>query len=135
MKNKTLKEILKMDVKSDEFFEIYKLVSDKYWSFDGELTDAQKACSTLVMFAERYEIDKVILCHKIIEQIIKFSKDKTKAGKLHLVFSDQEYYVDIYENERSKDNMDSMLSKASKAMESGNVKIKNKFGKNYFKPQ
>lgn len=129
MSNPTLEEILKMDVKSDEFFKIYQKISDKYWTFENP-DDFQMAAKTLVMWAERYDSDKIILCHKIIEQIMNM--DKGKAAKGHLVFNDCEYYFDIYENENSKDSMENILMKAGKAMENGGISIKDKMGKKFF---
>lgn len=133
-KDKTLKEILNMDVKSEEFFEIYKKISTKYWTFE-DPDDLQKAASTLVMFAERFDHDKIILSHQIIAQIVELSKENkdNKSVSGHLAFEGCDYYFDIYENENSKDRLQGMLSKAQHAMKSGKVKVKDKFGNQIFK--
>ena len=131
----TLEEILKMDVKSDEFWQIYKTIDDKYWTFENP-DEFQKAAQALHMFATRFEEDKVILCCKMAEQIVSMHTKKSTAATGHLVFQNQQYYFDIYESEPSKDKMQSMLGKASKAFESGNIAVKtkkDKYGKKYFK--
>ena len=126
MQDITLKEILEMDVKSDEFFDVYKKVSTKYWTFE-KPDDLQKAAAALVMFAERYDTDKVILSHTIIAEIINLEKDKGKSSKGHLAFKDCEYYFDIYQTEKDLDDMNDMLKKAGQKIKKG------KFGKDYFK--
>lgn len=116
-KDMTLKQVLKMDVKSDDFFEAYKAISDKYWKFENP-DDFQIAAHCLVMFAERFDRDKIILAVKIIKQIVEMSKKGAKSAKGHLAFKNQDYYFDIYESEVQKDTLENMLTKAGKAIES-----------------
>jgi len=133
MKDKTIAEILEMDVKSDEFFKIYKLISSKYWNFENP-DDLQLAAQTLVMFAERFDEDKIVLSHKIIKAVVEMTEEKVKATTGHLVFEDQQYYFDIYESEPQRDELNKMLAKSGKAIKEGNIRVKNKpYGKNYFK--
>ena len=126
-----LSEILNLDVKSEEFWEAYKAISDKYWTFENP-DDGQLAAKTLVMWAERYDMDKVILCHKIIEQIMKLDGKNKGPVSGNLVFADTNFFFDIYETEVQKDKLQGMLGKAQQAMESGNIEIKNKGKKGPF---
>lgn len=134
-KNITLKEILKLDVKSDEFWEVYKQVSDKYWTFENP-DNYQQMARLLHVWAERGDPVQVQVSATIINEIFKMGK--SKSAKMHIAFEDKEFYVDIYENENQKDSLTDMLSKASKKIESGDVEIKDmrgkktKFGKDYF---
>lgn len=124
-----IKEILQMDVKSDEFFEVYKAVSDKYWTFE-EPDSLQIAAKNLVMFAEKYDADKIILAHKLIVELLKMDQEKTKSASMHLVFENMEYYIDISENEIEKDKLKGSLSGFHQAMREG--KVTDKFGKRFF---
>lgn len=131
---KELNEILKLDVKSEEFFKCYKAISKKYWTFENP-DEWQKAAKTLVMFAERYDSDKVILCLKIAEEIVKMSEGAdtgNKSARMHLSFNNHAFYIDIYQNEDSKDDLDDVLSSMDKAFKNGNVVVKDKYGKRYF---
>ncbi len=135
-KELTLSQLLEMDVTSDEFWKVYRAVSDKYWTFENP-TDMQKCARLLVEWAEKMDADKVIVSVKIIEAIFDMLKSKTKSTKGYVVFSDTQYYFDIYETENGKDGLNSMLAKASKSINSGNFKVsdskKDQFGKKYFK--
>lgn len=125
-KNITIEEALRMDSASDEFFEVYKAISEKYWDFENP-NDFLVAAKCLVMFAERYDEEKVILAVKIIEQIIEMDKNKSNAGTGHLVFGEQDYFFDIYQSEAKKDSFHALLAKAGKKVQ------ENQFGKNFFK--
>lgn len=129
----TLDEILKMDVKSKEFFEIYKQIDEKYWSFESP-DDFQMAAHALHLFATRFEEDKIILCYKVIEQIMEMYKNKTKSSSGNIVFTDTQYYFDIYETEKDKDALGDMIKNAQEKIGKGDFKVKNSpFGKNHFK--
>jgi hypothetical protein len=116
-----LDEILKMDKTSDEFFEIYKKISERYWDFDNP-SDLQKAAKALVMFAERYDAGKIILCIKIAESITTMTKNNPVTG--HIVFEKEEYYFDIYENEASKDSLKKALNKVGGSIKKGSLSKK-----------
>lgn len=131
MQNKTLKEILEMDTKSDEFFEIYKKVSDKYWNFENP-DELQKCAKTLVKFAERFDSDKVILATTVIIAVMDMNERKSEAATGNLVFGNTQYYFDIYESEVKKDGFNNMLKKAHSAMIKGKVTVKNQRGKRFF---
>ena len=110
MKDITLKEIFELDVKSEEFFEIYKQISDKYWTFD-DPDDLQQCAKLMVKWAERFDEDKVILATKLILEISKMVENKTEACSMHLAFSDIEYYVDIASSEVKLDKLKGMIGK------------------------
>ena len=124
-----LKDILELDVKSDEFFNIYKKVSGKYWTFDNP-SDYQKAAATLVMFAERAEWEKVTMCITLATELMKMSKDPKndgkKSGSGHVLINNQEFWFDIYQNEDAKDELHKNINKIGKAVKKG------QFGKKYF---
>lgn len=123
--------LLKLDTKSDEFFEAYKAISDKYWTFENP-DELQKCASLMVKWAERFDEDKVILATKLIIEISKLADKETKAASLHIAFENIEYYVDIASSEVEKDKLKGMLNKAHKELGKGNVTVKDKFGKKFF---
>lgn len=131
MSKEIINKILDMDSKSEDFFEVYKAVSNKYWTFENP-DDLQQCAALMVSWAERFDADKVILATKLILEISKMVTQKTKAASLHLAFSEIEYYVDIASSEVEKDKLKGLMGKAMSEMEKGNVEIKDKFGKRYF---
>lgn len=136
MSQQIIDQIKKMDVKSDEFFEIYKVVSDKYWTF--EKPDMYQECgAALVKFAERAPEDEVMICGKVLIELFKMKQEKKTAAKMNIGFNDGvEYRIDIYQDGIEREKLEQMIEKSAKAMESGNFTVKGKkgqFGKDYFK--
>jgi len=128
--SKTLEEILKMDVKDEEFFEIYKKISTKYWTFENP-DDLQKCASLMVEWAEKFDEEKIILATKIIVEVSKMVTEKTKAATMCLQFTDTQYYVDIAESEVEKDKLSKKTRDIYTAIKKG--KLQDKYGKDYFK--
>jgi len=124
------KQLDALDVKSKDFFEIYTMISDKYWTFE-DPDDFEKAAMVLRMYTERangnYE-EQLIAIEKIITELFLMEKDGVKAKKGHLVFKDKEYFFSIGVNEKEVDGLDDMLGKAAESMENGTMKIKKKGG-------
>jgi hypothetical protein len=118
--------VKEVSVKSPDFFRLYKAVSSKYWTF--EKPDMLQQCaSLLVKFAERGDEQEIILSAKIIEQVFTMRKEKKDSTKIRLGFKDgTEFQVDIYTDGIARDQLEDMLSKAGKAMDSGNFTVGDK---------
>jgi len=131
MNTKEIKDfVMKMDVKSDEFFELYNLISDKYFDF-GKNPDPWQSAMTLIhkwmnRSCNNFE-EQVIVVAKVVEQVFLMRYEKTKSCTGTLGFKDETFFFDIYTSETEKDKMKDMLIKAQKGLKNG------KFGKNYFK--
>ena len=137
MNNKTellKKQIEALDVKADEFFDLYKIIWDKYWTLPDDASEYMKQAKGLSMFIERYDADKVILLGKIATELFKMDSEKSKYGRMVLGFEDKEYIISISTDKDSEKGFEEMLKKAHEAMKSGNIKVKNKskFGKRFF---
>lgn len=126
-----------MDVKSEEFFEIYKVVSDKYWDFGKDAQLDQTAAAMLVKMAERGDADQIILTAQIATEFWKMLQEKKTVAKMNFVFEDgRDFRIDVYQDGIEKEKLESLLEGAVKAMDSGNFTVngkKNQFGKDYFK--
>lgn len=118
-------QIKKMDVKSGQFFEIYKMVSEKYWAFENP-DEYQASCATLVKFAERGDEDDVITCLKIASALLEMKGKKTDASILRIGFSDIEYTVKIFTDGVVEEKLDKLINDAHKAMREGNISFKEK---------
>ncbi len=118
------KQIKKMNVKSDEFFELYKLVSDKYWTFK-DPDDFQVAAMTLRRYTERstnnYE-EQVIAVVKIITELFRMEHNKTTACMGTVGFKEKEYHFTITTDQKHLDEMADILKLAAK----GKFTVKNK---------
>jgi hypothetical protein len=128
------KYIAEMDVKSDEFWELYKHIADKYFTLE-EPDVFQNAAKMIMGWLERsinnWE-DQVITVAKVVEQVFLMRHDKSPSCTGTLGFKDETFHFDIYTSEVKKDEMDKLINQAHKAMVSGNVTVKDKFGKKYF---
>jgi hypothetical protein len=128
------RQIESLDVKSDDFFNLYKIIWDKYWDLPDDASDYMREAKGLSMFIERYDTDKVIILGKIATQLFKMGEEKSDAIAMTLGFDDKDYTIKISTSEAAGDKFDDMLEKAHSAIESGNMKIKKKglFGKKFF---
>lgn len=107
------KQIQKMDVKSDEFFEIYKLVADKYYKLK-DPDEYQQAVMLLRMFADKSDEEDAIVASKIINELFKMEIEGTPAIMGTFGFKDKEYHftfsIDDKHTEKLKEMMGKVLS-------------------------
>ena len=134
--NVIIDEIKKMDVKSEEFFEIYKAVSDKYWTFENP--DECQQCGKLLMeIAHKATEEQVILTARIAAEVWRLLNEKKTSAKMMLNFTDgREFRIDMYQDGIELEKLETLLEGSAKAIESGNFTVngkKSKFGKDYFK--
>lgn len=131
--NEFMKEKIKaMDVKSDEFWDIYCFVADKYFAFD-EPDEFQKCAMLCHQYlsksCENYE-HNVIIMVKIIEQLYGMDPLKGGASMLTLTFKEFLYTVKITSDPKKMDDLEDILGKALKGMEDGTIEVKDSAGKN-----
>jgi hypothetical protein len=119
----TLEEILKMDATSEEFFNIFVQMHEKYWNVDDN-SDYIVSCKLLTAFVMKGMPDHVIATSKIINEIIHMDENKNAVSG-HIVFDKIQYYFDIYTSEVQKDKLAGIMRKALKGLEK---KINNKVG-------
>ena len=115
------KQISAMDVKSEQFFELYKVVSDKYWTVENP-DHYQQCVKALVMYAERGDPAQVTTAVKIIEQLFMMEKDKISATMGTLSFEHKDYHFTLCTNKKDIEEMTDLMGEILK----GNFKIKNK---------
>ena len=108
-----------MNVKSNEFFEIYKLVSDKYWTVENP-DHYQQCAKALVMYAERGDHAQVTTAVKIIEQLFIMEKDKISATMSTLSFKHKDYHFTLCTNKKDIEEMTKIMGELLK----GNFTIK-----------
>jgi len=100
---KILDQIKKLDKKSEEFFEVYKAIAEKYWDFD-EPDDYQKAAKLLNMIAERGDEDQVVVCVKLFEALFKVV-EKGGAMTGEFVIGEKPFHFRIFDNPESLDKL------------------------------
>jgi len=115
------KQIEQMDVKSEDFFKIYKMISDKYWTVENP-DDFQQCARVLVMYAERGDHAQITAAVKIIEQLFKMEKDKISATMGTVAFEHKTYHFTLCTNKKDIEEMTDLMDKVLK----GNFKVKNK---------
>ena len=132
--------ITNMDTKSDEFWDIYCHITDKYHQFSGDdnLDDWQTAVKVINSWMDKsvnnFE-EQVVLVAKIVEQVFLMKAKGTGATSATLCYGDETFYFDIYTSETHKDKLNDMLLKSGRAIEKGEFEIKDKrkgFGKKYY---
>lgn len=99
----TLEKIQKMDVRSEEFFEIYKAVNEKYWTFE-DPDDEQKARHLLHLITDRGDPEDVVLLVEIFKQL-GMLKEEGGATSCELQFGGQTFFFRVA---TSRDQMDSL---------------------------
>lgn len=129
------KFIVEMDVNSDEFFELYRDISKKYYTVENP--DTYQMCAMMVhewlsRSVNNYE-DQVIIVAKVVEQVFMMRHNKTKSCTGTLGFKDETFYFDIYTTENERDKLNEMILKTKKSIDSGNATFKDQRGKRYFK--
>ncbi len=123
------KQIETMDVKSDEFFDLYTTICDKYYTFP-DPDDFQQHAMMLRMYVDKavdnYE-EQLIAFGKIVVELFNLDKDG-KARMFNLGFKQKEYFITMASDHKEIEKMQEMMGKVLK----GDFKIKDKFGKKYF---
>lgn len=133
-------QISSMDVKSDAFWDLYRHIADKYYTHENP--DDFQTCAKMILgwldrSVNNWE-DQVMTVATVVNQVFLMrAEKKSNSCTGTLGFKDETFYFDIYTSEVEKDKMDSMIRRAHKALESGEVKIKDSkgrkgFGKKYF---
>lgn len=96
-----------MDVTTDEFFELYNLVNEKYWSFK-DPDDHQLAAKTLRLISDKGDPDHLILLVKMFEQIIAMEQ-KGGSVQAEVGFKDKSYFFKISDTADGADKLGKML--------------------------
>lgn len=124
--------IMKMDVKSEEFYELYKDMNEKYWAF--EKPDSWQQAGMLInAWLFKGAPEEHIVVANVVKEVFLMRNEKRKACTGTLGFTDETFHFDIYTSEPEKDGMDEMMRKISTAAKEGKIQTSGKFGKNYFK--
>ncbi len=89
------KQIENLDVKSSEFFELYKIIDDKYWTMPDNPSDLQQCIYILHTFAERGTNEEIMVTTKIIEQLVTMAKTGQSATMMTLGFKGRDYYFTL----------------------------------------
>ncbi len=119
------KQIEGMDVKSDEFYDLYTFICDKYYTFPNP-DDFQKAVITLRMYLDKscsnYE-DQVIVISHLVSELFKISKDKKGGACLGtLGFKNKDYHYTLTTDKKHIEEITKVMGKIIK----GDFNVKNK---------
>ena len=92
------KQIKALDKGSEDFFEVYKMVWEKYWDFD-DPDHFQQSAKAMAMFAERGDEQLVIVLTKMMTEMIKmdpkYQVKKCDAVSGTVGFKDKEFYFTV----------------------------------------
>ena len=123
------KEILSMDVKSDDFWDVVCLVNEKYYTIENP-DDYQLSAKTMIMWLMKsvnaWE-DHVIVAQKIITELFMMKHKEHKSCTGTIGFDDATYYFDIYTSEVEKDKLNKTIFDIGRKVENGDFKVKNKY--------
>lgn len=110
------KQIEVMDVKSTEFFDIYAMVCDKYYTVK-DPDDFQKSTILLRMYIDKavnHHESQLIAFEKILTELYSMDKSGSKACMGMIGFNDTEYQFTIATDDKQLKSLQDMLGKASK---------------------
>ncbi len=118
------KQIQAMDVKSEEFFDLYSFICDKYYNFENP-DDFLNAAMALRQYVDKacgnYE-EQLIAITKIVEQLMYMEKEGAKSCAGTLAFDNKEYFFTISTDKGPMTALNKVLEKVS----SGKFKTKGK---------
>lgn len=120
------KDITGMDVKSDEFINLYAHINEKYWDFESP-DSLQMAAKLVNTWLHKGDPAEIIVVANVVKEVFEMRHKKQKACTGTLGFTDETFHFDIYTTEVEKDKMGKMLIDAHKSLEK-----QGKFGKSYF---
>lgn len=109
-----LKQIQKMDKKSEEFFEIYQAVSDKYWDIDNPDTtmQARQIMQRAADSADDWLVEMMVIMGNHCVSIIENS-DGAYSGKQVVINEktgkETSIFYKIYQNPEALDHLQKML--------------------------
>lgn len=107
-----VKKIQAMDKTSDEFFEIYKAVDDKYWAIDKDkMDDVLRSASLMRMMANKCDSmpDHCIATGIIMNEVFQMIEEKHPVRTGMFKFGDRDVYFRIADHPDSIDKMQRML--------------------------
>jgi len=103
-----LKQIEKMDKMSEEFFQIYLAVSQRYFDFDNP-DEGQKAASILNLILNQGDTEKIAVVVQLYSQLIDVMDNGVNAAHGSFGFGNKEYHFDIYTDKTALTNLEKML--------------------------
>jgi hypothetical protein len=119
------KQIDRMDVKSEEFAELYWHIADKYHTFENP--DEYQVCiSMLYQWMNRSpnnHEDQVIIIAKLVKELFMMRLEKKTACTGTIKFTDETFFFDIYTTEGEKDKLRESIFKAGEAIIKESLKI------------
>lgn len=115
------KQILSMDVESDEFFNLYMEINNKYWELEGETDDYQKSAKLLNMLSHSSNESLVITAAKITEQAFEILERKKGAVACDFKYGDDHIYFTIADRPQAIDKLRKIIENTAtvKAREEG----------------
>ncbi len=101
-------QIVKMDKKSVEFFEVYKQVSEKYWDIDKPDAD-QRARMLLQSLANRGDNWHCELMVMLANELFKIVEQGHKASHGSFGVKGKDVHFDFYTDKSALSNLEKML--------------------------
>lgn len=102
-------QIKKMDKKSDEFFEIYKAVNEKYFDFD-EPDEYQRAAQFVNLLLNAADEWMLVMVHKLANELFQMVDQKSGARHGSFVVKDErEVFFDLYTDKSALANLGKAL--------------------------
>lgn len=118
------KQIKNMDVKSEEFFDLYITICEKYYSYP-DPDEFQKAAMTLRMYIDKsvgnFE-NQLIAFETILTQLFKMDQEGSDATGGTIGFKDKSYSFMLSTSRETMEQFNDILGKVLK----GNFKTKGK---------
>jgi len=122
------KQIDKLNVKSDEFWDLYKHIAYKYYTTEhpGEFEKCAKIILRWMDVCVGKMEEQVIVVVKVVEQVFQMRHKKTTTCTGIIGFSDESFFFDIYTTENEKDKMKEILGKVGESIKDGTMVFKDK---------
>lgn len=108
-----LKRIKDLDKKSEEFFDLYHAINDKYWDIDEEdLDDYARSARLLNLISNRGEdyAEEVMATAKIANELLTMAIEKKTCINGVIGFKGKKYHFRFSDSPDSLDNLQKMMN-------------------------
>lgn len=109
-KNIKLKDIMKMDVASEEFFDIYLAIKDKYWDLPKNPDDYQIHASLLNRLSHIDDEKLVVACGIVMNEIFQIAHKESGTRSGSFMIGELEMFFRLSDKPDGMDKMQKLLN-------------------------
>jgi len=107
-----IKQIQAMDNASEDFWEVFQVANEKYFTVEGEKDDFQQAAIALNAVLHRGDEWMVQVCAKIAMELFNVVQEGNSAAHGSFALEQGMYFFDIYKDKDALESIHKMFKNA-----------------------